>query len=250
MEQSGTIEKALEILLHLHRAGSACGVSELGRALGLPKSTAHRLLQSLGRKSLVERDDGGRYRNGIGLVALGRGVLERETLLRAARPALEESASRLGETCFVAAARAGRLFVLDKEEGGGLLRVAPGIGDEVPVDRTGVGKLYLAFAPDQLGASRTPESTGANASVEQARFAREIENARERGWAQNLDEWVPGLVAFSVPVFVEGSLTATLAAAGPSSRIGSDAAPRFVRQLQSAARGISLRIGDAPGSAG
>ena len=146
MEHSGTVEKALEILQHLHQVGAARGVSEIGRSLGLPRSTTHRLLQALGRRRLVECEGAGRYRNGIGLVALGRGVLERESLVTLARPLLEETADLLHETSFLAAARGGRIFVLDKQEGGGLLRVAPGVGDEVPAHATGVGKLYLAFA--------------------------------------------------------------------------------------------------------
>ena len=93
---SGTIDKALELLFHLHEQPAPRGVSELGRALALPKSTAHRLLTSLSRRGLVERDALGRYRPGIALVALGLGVLEREPLVEAARPVLERTAEALG----------------------------------------------------------------------------------------------------------------------------------------------------------
>ena len=68
----------------------------------------------LGRRGLVERDASGRYRPGMGLVALGLGALGREPVVAAARPLLEADAAELGETVFLVGARAGRLIVLDK----------------------------------------------------------------------------------------------------------------------------------------
>ena len=115
--RSGTVDKALDLLLHLHAADSARGLTEIARSLELPKSTAHRLLQALVRRGLVEQADRGRYQPGIALVALGLGVLDREPVVLAARPILETQARELGHTLFLATARAGRILVLDKEEG-------------------------------------------------------------------------------------------------------------------------------------
>src|SRR5512139_554622 len=132
MEHSAaTVEKAIDVLFHLHDRAEPWGVSDLGRALQLPKSSVHRLLVSLRRRGLVESDERGRYRPGIALLALGLGVLDREPLVAAARPVLESEAARLGETCFVVAARAGALTVLDKVEGTGVLRAAPRVGSTI-----------------------------------------------------------------------------------------------------------------------
>ena len=67
---AGTVEKAIDILFHLHGAPASRGVTEIARQLGLAKSSVHRLLAALTRRGLVERDERGRYRPGIGLVAL------------------------------------------------------------------------------------------------------------------------------------------------------------------------------------
>ena len=55
MKLSGTIEKAVEVLFHLHQQGAPEGVTSIGRALGLPKSTAHHLVTALSARGLVER---------------------------------------------------------------------------------------------------------------------------------------------------------------------------------------------------
>ena len=154
MEALGSVDKAIDVLFHLHRQPGAQGVTAIGRALGLPKSSAHRLLAALGSRGLVERDDRGQYRPGMGLVALGLGALEREPVVAAAMPVLEEEAEALGETVFLVGARAGRPVVLGKAEGTGFLRAAPRVGEPVPVHATAVGKLFLAFGG---GAPAVPE---------------------------------------------------------------------------------------------
>ena len=134
-------------------------MTAIGRALGLPKSSAHRLLTALSRRGLVEQDGRGRYRPGIGLVALGLGALEREPVVVAARPVLEQEAGALGETFFLVAARAGRLVVLDKAEGNGFLRAAPRVGSSVPVHATAVRQALPRLRARGAGAG--PRSAGA-----------------------------------------------------------------------------------------
>ena len=155
METQASIDKALDVLFHLHGEAAPQGVTAIGLALGLPKSSTHRLLAGLGRRGLVERDSRGRYRTGFALVALGLGALAREPVVAAARPVLESGADELGETVFLVGARAGRLLVLDKAEGSGFLRAAPRVGAEVPVHATAVGKL-MEYSEGSLQAGKIP----------------------------------------------------------------------------------------------
>jgi IclR family acetate operon transcriptional repressor len=239
MDATTSVEKALDVLLHLHRAG-ALGVSGIARALALPKSTTHRLLGSLVGRGLVEQDEQGRYRPGLRLVALGLGVLDREPVVAAARPELEAEAAASGETLFLAAARAGRLVVLDKVEGTGFLRAAPRVGEEVPVHATATGKLYLAFAPESLARStaRLPRFTPRTSSAPRA-LAREVERVRRSGWAENREEWVPGLAVVAAPVQAGGRLVAVVALAAPAVRLPASASGRVARRL----RAVAARIG-------
>jgi len=134
MAGAATVEKALDVLFHLHDAGTPLGVSDIGRALGLPKSSCHRLLTSMLDREVVERDEVGQYRPGLALLSLGIGAQGREPVVAAARPILEAEVAELGETVFVVGQRRGRLRVLDKLEGTGFLRAAPGVGDVIPSD--------------------------------------------------------------------------------------------------------------------
>jgi len=235
MEAQSTVEKAIDVLFHLHAEPHARGVTDIGRALGLSKSSTHRMLTALGRRGLVEKDDRGRYRPGIGLVALGVGALDREPIVAAARPVLEAEAQALGETVFLVAARAGRIVVLDKSEGEGFLRAAPRVGSAVPVHATAVGKLYLAYGE---GAVVLPAGALARFSdrtiTERGALARAVARAAERGFAENADEWIPGLSVVAAPVIAGSSVRRMLAAvalAAPTARmrlLGRDAAARHM----------------------
>ena len=215
---AATVDKAIDVLFHLHERAEPQGVSELGRALEIPKSSAHRLLVSLRRRGLVERDERGRYRPGIGLLALGLGVLEREPLVAAARTVLESAAEELGETFFVVAARGGKLTVLDKVEGTGFVRAAPRVGSSIPVQVTAVGKLYLALAPDALSESERKRDREAVRAVPAAQLERELAAVRKRGYAENLGEWIEGMFVVAAPVFVHGRLFGAVATALPMTR--------------------------------
>lgn len=242
-EAGGTVEKAIDVLFHLHAAAAPCGVTQIGRALGMPKSSVHRLLAALGRRDLVERDERGRYRPGIGLVALGLGALEREPVVVAARPVLEAQAEALGETFFLVAARAGRLVVLDKAEGTGFLRAAPRVGSSVPPHATAVGKLFLAFAPERLAAPECPlECFTERTLVDPAALEREVTLARERGFAENREEWIPGLAVVAAPIISAGHLLAALAVAAPAPRLEALGRAQVARRTREAAARVAARL--------
>lgn len=240
---AGTVEKAIDILFHLHAAPGAQGVTAIGRALGLPKSSVHRLLAALTRRELLERDESGRYRPGIALVALGLGALEREPVVAAARPLLESEAEALGETVFLVGARAGRAVVLDKAEGGGFLRAAPQVGAVVPLHATASGKLWLAFAPERVAPpAEALERFTPRTARDAAALAREVSAARRRGWAENREEWIPGLAVVAAPVIARGRMAAALTAAAPAQRLEVLGAERVALRLCAAAARVAARL--------
>ena len=236
---AASIEKALDVLRHLHAHARPCGPSEIGRALELPRSTVHRLLAALGRRGFVEQDARGGYRPGMALVALGLGVLEREPVVAAARPVLEREAEVLGETMFLAGARAGRILVLDKVEGPGFLRAAPRVGAEIPAHATAIGKLYLAFAPDEVELATAAPTFTARTRTGRA-LARDVARVRALGVAENREEWIPGLVGVAAPVRLGGRMVGALSATGPSARMR--ARERFCTRVMAAAEDVSARL--------
>jgi len=239
---AGTVEKAIDVLFFLHRSSGPSGVTAIGRALGIPKSTAHRLLAVLVRRGFVERDARGQYRPGIALVALGVGALEREPIVAAGRPILEAQAEGMKETLFLAAARGGRLLVLDKCEGPGFLRASPRVGSELPVHATAIGKIYLAFGPEQLSQAPVLEDYTERTVTDPAALAAQVDTVRARGWSESREEWIPGLTGIAAPVLVKYKLVGALAVSGPAARLGEATLSETVEQITDAAAQIGARL--------
>jgi len=236
MAGAATVEKALDVLFHLHDAGTALGLTEIGRALDLPKSSCHRLLSSLVDREVVDRDEGGRYRPGLALLSLGIGAQRREPVVSAARPSLEAEAERLGETVFLVGLRHGRLRVLDKVEGPGFLRAAPGIGDVVPSDVTAAGKLYAVFG-SPLEEEPSPSVLDEGEGAEIARC----------GYALNRDAWIDGLSVLGVPIWMSSGhgrrdLVAVLALAAASPRFERLGEEEVAERLLAAAEAVDARL--------
>ena len=251
MAGAATVEKALDVLFHLHEAAVPLGLSEIGRALDLPKSSCHRLLASLAKREMVERDEVGHYRPGLALLSLGIGAQAREPVVRAARPILEVEATAFAETVFVVGRRRGRLIVLDKCEGTGFLRAAPGVGDVVPEDVTASGKLYRIFDEGFAGA----RGVGRDPLVDSVMDAREQEDVRRCGYALNRDAWIDGLSVLAVPIWqAEGKgeqrIVATLALAAASARFDAIGEEAVAERLLAAAGEIGGRLGSSNGRFG
>lgn len=246
MDSLSTVDNAVDLLFHLAGEPGSRGVTALSGALGLPKTTTHRLLATLARRGLVERDGRGRYRPGVALVTLGRGVLERDPIVAAARPDLQSEAEELGETVFLTAARAGRILVLDKAEGRGFLRAAPRVGEEVPVHATAVGKLQLAFAPESVAEvpGERERFTEHTASSDLA-IAREVAQAQQQGYASNRGEWVPGLAVVAAPVFAGRRLAGALALATTVHRMRELGTERVAGRMRAAASRVGARLDGA-----
>jgi IclR family KDG regulon transcriptional repressor len=237
MAGAATVEKALDVLFHLHDAGGALGLSEIGRALDLPKSSCHRLLSSLVDREVVDRDETGRYRPGLALLSLGIGAQRREPVVSAARLMLEAEAERLGETVFLVGLRHGRLRVLDKVEGPGFLRAAPGVGDVIPRDVTTAGKLYAVFG------AMLEEADSSVAEL----AAGEREEIAQRGYALNRDAWIDGLSVLGVPIWQatghgRRELVAVLALAAASPRFERLGEAEVAERLLGAAEAIASRL--------
>lgn len=240
-EHGSAIDKALDVLFFLHGESGPRGVTEIGRALALPKSTVHRLLAALRRRALVEQDPSGRYRPGVGVLMLASGLLDRDPLVAAAQPALEHAAADFGETFFLVAAREGRLLVLAKAEGTGVLRVSPAIGSEVPALATAVGKLYLAHAPQLLVDSRPTRFTE-HTIVDRGQLAEEVAGTAGRGFAVNNEEWLEDVAVVAAPIFLEGGMAGGVCTAMSASRFASCELDDIGRRVIHAATGIASRM--------
>jgi IclR family acetate operon transcriptional repressor len=220
-----TIARAVAILHTFDKSRSELGVTEIGQATGLDKSTVYRLLSALEQGGLIDQDpETTKYRLGLGLVRLAGLALQNLDLPRIARPYLEELAHVTSETVNLSLMTdEDKLIHVDSIVSPLMVRYVGWIGREMPLHAVAGGKVMMAHLPqEQLdrilgrGLARLTERT----VIDPLQLLQELANIRLVGHGTDVGELEIGLSSVSAPIWnYEGRVVAVVSVSGPSSRL-------------------------------
>lgn len=142
-----SIERAFAVLREL--ALGPAGVTDIAERTNLPKSTVSRLLSALESEGAVaQRDSGGDYEIGAGLIDLADSASDSASMAAVVRPFLHELSEATGETVgFVV--RSGRqvYWVDNVEVAGTAVQVQNRTGFYAPMHAVPAGLALLAHLP-------------------------------------------------------------------------------------------------------
>ena len=242
-----TVDTALTIL-NLFYEHEELGMSEVGRAVGVSRSTAFRFLVTLERRGFLTKTAGGKYRLGLNLFSLGMLAHSRMELVSLVHPYLERMAAESGETSHVAILQdGGRVMFIDRALGAGSLKMDTALGYSQIAHCTATGKAMLAFQPEQtveryLRAASFPRmAPGAIPDAETLR--RRLREVRRLGYATDEEEAEYGLTCYAMPLLDgSGRAIAAISISGPTTRMVRQR-EEHLRRLGDAIREIQRRIG-------
>lgn len=222
-----SVDNALT-LLKMFREQRRLTVSDASRSLGVAPSTGHRLLAMLQYHGFVQQDAVSRgYIAGPVLAELGLAVVRQMDVRKVARPYLERLSAKLGETIHLTTLRSTDLLFLDCVESAKALRAGDRTGTSMPAHCTAAGKVLLADLPTErireLYPGRTLRHMTPASIGTVAKLLQELEQVRERGWAENHGESEDGLSAVAVPIRDrQDRAVAAMTVAAPSTRAAED----------------------------
>jgi DNA-binding IclR family transcriptional regulator len=220
-----SLVKALHVLLALEQSPAGRGVTDIARALGLPKSAVHRLLVTFQACGFVQQlSENSRYTLGPVLARLGLRAADLFTPRRVARPYMEALAHEIGETIFLGVLCEASVLIIEKVEQSQMLRISPELGTTLPLRQTALGQVWLAFCPagqrDTLLATLRPPDSVIPAERALAGLRQELAAIAQQGFAVSLETWMPDICCLAVPVWnSRQELVAALAVAVPRSRM-------------------------------
>ena len=242
-----SVDRAVAILDLLARDGWRSG-AEVARDLGVHRSTALRLLSTLERHALVERDPKtSKYRLGPRLPQLASVVTGEFDIRFVARPVCERLASALSETVTLDVLDADEIVPIEQATGSTAVVSVNWLGRRTPVHCTASGKVILAFAPapvrerllDRPLERRTPHTV-----VDRAELEKQLAAALEAGYARTFQELEMGLDAIAAPVFsAQGEVVGAIDVSGPAHRLREGDRPELVDLTREAAADLSRRLG-------
>lgn len=223
------------------------GVSELARAVGLPKSTVHRILLELQEWDMVTQNEDGRYEIGSRMFEIGTRVVTQSRLRDLALPALHALYQACGETIHLAVLDGGRsCLYLEKIPGPQPLKLPSRFGGRVAAHCTAVGKVLLAFSPPEVVQDylRVPlERLGPRSLTDPAVLVAHLEEVRQRGFATSEDEVAPNVNGVGAPIFDGDTPVAAVAVSGTAQTVKPE---RFVLAVKTAAAAVSKALAQEP----
>lgn len=215
-----SVDRALDILEVLSRAGSPLGVTDVATATGLPPGTVHRLLRSLQTRGYVRHDGDRKYSLGAAVFRLGDAA--RRSMASRARPHLEQLVAMTGETANLAVLEGDSVVYVAQAPSPHMLRMFAEVGRRVLPHSTAVGKAMLAHEPPEMVTAllrRTglPKRTERTITTVEA-FLDELARVRQRGFAVDDGEEDPSIRCMAVPVIAGRDVIAALSVSGPAER--------------------------------
>lgn len=247
-----SVEVGGRLLLALAESGSALNLKELAARAGMTPSRAHPYLVSFGRLGLIEQDLTGRYDLGQAALQVGLACLQRLDPLKAAEPVIRTLAAQTGHAIALSVWGNFGPTVVRLIEANQPLHVSLRIGSVLSIFDTATGRAFAAALPaDRLRqAIAGPLGEPLSASEWRQRLPEReaiVQEARKHGVSRAVGSPIPGVNAFSAPVFdLEGNPVLVITATDSQTRLPSAWDCETANAVSGAARDLTRRLGGHP----
>lgn len=204
--------RALAILDAFDEQHRSMSLSDIAARADLPLATTHRLLGELFRWGALERLPSGDYVIGRKIWDIGHLAPAETGLRQVAEPFLHDLYGATLATVHLAVREGLEVVYLDRLRGNQSVPVVSKVGGRLPLHTTGVGKVLLAHAPDEiqvaaLGAlTRITPYTITQPGV----LRRQLRQVLDKGYATTREEMSLGACSIAVPIHRRDEVIASL----------------------------------------
>lgn len=245
-----SVERAFNILEELAKESDGTSIAYLASSTGLAKSTIHRMLSTLLSLGYVEKNiDSDKYQLSTKIITLGTSVFERMDIRKIAKPYIEKLSKKTGEVVHLGIIDNGEVVYIDKVESPrSSIRMYSQIGRRAPLYCTGIGKVLLAYLPEDKVSElmknkelhRYTETTITNIDD----LKHELHLTKERGYSNDEMEHEEDIRCVGAPIFdVNGEAVAAISIAGPVLYVTKERMPQLTSDILKTAEDISRQLG-------
>lgn len=244
-----SIDKALGILRLFDYNHKSLSQSEVAARLGLPTTTAFRLLNALLENGFLKRDaDTGQYMLGSAIYYLGQVARASISLQQESRDVLKWLRDQTGETSHVFIRDGIYRICLDQEESRHMVKMTAMIGQKDLLWVGANGRVLIAFCSDQEREELYHQMVEMWPTIEINALKMRVDRVREAGVARKVDEWNRNCACIAAPIWgVEGKLEGSLSISVPDFRFPLDDT-EYVNLVLKGAAEISRRMGYREGT--
>ena len=242
-------DRVLEVLALLAREPEPMAGGAVAARLGLPRSTAYRLLAVLIEHGYVTYlPEERRYGLGVAAYELGSAYQRQAPLQRMARPILHSLVDRAQQNAHLAVLHGRDVLYLIEERSPGRPLLITDVGVRLPAVTTASGQAILAQLPRAQLRALFPDASafadGGGGPSTPTALRRRLTDVRLRGWATEEGTVTPGLSSVAQVVLDHvGYPAAAIAITYPAAEVDPVAVRRLVDAATTAAGQLSRRLG-------
>jgi IclR family acetate operon transcriptional repressor len=248
-----SVDRALDLLEALSAADGEVSITALAGRTGLHVSTVHRLLSTLLRRGYVRQNaETSRYYAGAKLATLAEGRSRYGEMRLRARPILRAITESTRETANLVVLDELAAVYIDTVPSPQVVRLFTAIGNRVPLHATGAGKCILAAMPpaarDALLERIDLRAYTPHTIIEKPTLRRTLDEARERGFTIDDEEYDDGVRCVAVPVGGMNDAVAAISVSAPAHRLSRQRCLELVPMLRRSAAELAAALrehGDA-----
>jgi DNA-binding IclR family transcriptional regulator len=193
---ASAVSKAFRVIWLLRRSPEPLNLSEIARSVSIAQSTAHSVLKELLEQGAIAQDDNRRYSIGPAMFYLGAAYVKQVPVYSRIWDSLVALADDVRLTAVLVIPWRDHHLILDVHQ-----NPQPGVdvafGGRVPLDAGAWGKAYYAWSSERPK-SLTQYTPKTEVSLEA--YERELDEARTRGYATDLGEFLVGAGAVASAV--------------------------------------------------
>jgi DNA-binding IclR family transcriptional regulator len=249
------LQRGLRLLQLFSESPQGMTAKEVAGRSRLPVSTVHRFLANLEGAGFLNCTGDNVYHLGIACFAIGQAALGQLDIRRVSLPYLQELNRQTRETIHLTVRHGLSAVYVEKLDSPEQLRIHSRIGAAVPLYCSAVGKVMLAYMPDeerekilpQLGLKRLTPNTVGNLQELQA----ELYRVRKNGYACDLEENELHIRCVAAPIWDHaGGVNASLSITAPLVRMAVARLRQLAPLIQTAGLQISRELGYRTGDYG
>jgi DNA-binding IclR family transcriptional regulator len=237
VETPSAVIDRISLVLDSFEGPGRLTLAQIVRRTGLPRSSAHRMLERLVQLRWLRRS-GRDYELGMRLVELGSLAVHQDRLVQAANPLLGELHRATGLVVHLAVLDGPDVVYLDKI---GDRTLPTRVGGRQPAHCTAVGKAILGYcdAEVDLRVRKTKYSISTSSQL-----AVELAKVRAHGFAFEREESLLGFGCVAAPIGGPGAAVAAVSVCGPMNRMMFD--QRLAAPVRMTAMAIWRNVEDGP----
>jgi len=208
---------------YLYNSNEPVGVSKISNDLNLPKATAFRILVTLEKWNIVEKQyNTDNYKLGKTLIKYGAKVSSNLSLVEIARPIINVLSNKIGESTNLNIEYHGNSLNIYKSSNDNFKLVSKLIPIS-PLNCSSSGKIFLSTkSKDEIEKyfnSKDCSKRTMYSITDYDSFEKEIETIKNSGLAYDNEEYEYGLFCVGAPIYHKEKIIATISVSGPKTRL-------------------------------